>query len=410
MNKRRMISLLCAAALTAAGCSASGNSSSGTPEESSKAAAASSSAPAQDSRQEELKELTQKIEQMSRRIDELEEKVTTFSYDRHEIYDDTAVIDAYKKADSSSLTDEKDRYIYEQLTAAVKSVIKDGMTDYEKEKAVYDYIFAAANYNYKNLNPVVDDTVEDNSHTPYGFFHDHSVICVGYATTFKLFMDALGIECMIIHSTKQGEHAWNVVKIDNEWYHVDVFFDGGTHTPIYGAFNVTDSIKQQQGYPWNTGTQPEYPECTSLRCNPVVKGSKECKSVYDLPEHLAEIAGEGSTGVIFLRFPVPEDAGVYGYTQQIEGILSNITFDSKQISFKCFGDAESSSVYASVSAELPDDMTDPGEDDDSIPDDEDYRQAGIDYDRLAQELEKEFGSDVSFYFDEYMNDDSSFNN
>ena len=408
MYKRRIISLLCVFAVMAAGCTSSADSSSGAGEDSSAAAAPTAEAPAQDSRQDELEKLTLKLDEMSKRIDELEERLETFSYDRHEIYDDTAVIDAYKKSDCSALTDEKDRFIYDQLTAAVKTLIKDGMTDYEKEKAVYDYIFGGANYNYKNLNPVVDDTVEDNSHTPYGFFRDHSVICVGYATTFKLFMDALGIECKVIHSTQQGEHAWNIVKIDGNWYHVDVFFDGGTHKPLYGAFNVNDSIKRQQGYPWNNGPQEEFPECTSLKYAPVVRESKECKSVYSLPKQLAKIVNDENGGVLFLRFPVPEEAGVYGYQQQIDGILSNISFDSKQISYKCFADADSNSVYVSVSAEVPDDMLDSGENDDSVPDDTSFRRAGIDFDRLTRELNNEFGLDVNFYYEEDQYDDSSY--
>ena len=41
-------------------------------------------------------------------------------------------------------------------------------------------------------------------------------------------MGALDIPCKIIHSTENGEHAWNIVQLNGEWYHVDVTFDGGT--------------------------------------------------------------------------------------------------------------------------------------------------------------------------------------
>ena len=398
MNKSRITALLCAIAVTASGCAAAADSSSeGQTDSSSQTAAPAAEPAASDSRQEEFEELTHKLEQMTKRIDELEKRVKTFSYDAHDIYDDTAVIEAYKKSDSSSLEDEKDRFVYESLTAALKEIIKAGMTDYEKEKAVYDYIFKNANYNYKNLNPVVDDTVEDNSHTPYGFFRDHSVICVGYATTFKLFMDALDIECRIIHSTEQGEHAWNVVKIGGKWHHVDVFFDGGTQHPLYGAFNVTDELKQQQGYPWNTGSGPVYPECTSLEYNPVVREAKECKSIYELPKKLAEIGGEDGTGSAFFKLAVPEGAGAYGFCQQLDAILTNIAFESKQISYKCFADAGTGCCYISVSIEIPDDIILP--DDSDISDDPDYRYADIDYDRLSRDLYSAFGNEVTFYID-----------
>ena len=388
-------------AITASGCASSESSSSESQADSSSLAGAAE-APAQsvqndDSRQ--IENLSDQIEKLSKRIDDLEQKLKNFSNNVHEIYDDTDVIEAYKKSDSSALTDEKDKFIYDQLTATVKEIIRDGMSDYDKEKAVYYYLFKNANYNYKNLNPVEDDTIEDYSHTPYGFFHDHSVICVGYATTFKLFMDALGIDCDIIHSTEQGEHAWNIVKIGGEWHHVDVFFDGGQSEPLYGAFNVSDSVKQQQHYPWNTGETPDFPKCNSLKYNPVVKEAKECKSVYDLPKQIAEIGKDGNAGVIYVKLPVPEGAGLYGFSQQVENILSNIILENKQLCNKCFADPETGFCYAAIGVEIPKDL-DPDDDNrGDIPDDEDLRFADIDYDRLSEEVRTALGGEAEFNYD-----------
>ena len=84
-----------------------------------------------------------------------------------------------------------------------------------------------------------DESEDDESYNPYGFFHDHSTICVGNATTIKLFFDVLGIDSKIIHSTENGEHAWNVVKIDGKWYHLDVTFDGGAEAPDVCIFQRT---------------------------------------------------------------------------------------------------------------------------------------------------------------------------
>lgn len=407
MNNKKILAIICAAALAASGCAAADSSSEETSDAQAQSQAQSDSssravenaAPAQDSSAEQVKELSLKVEQLSKRIDELEGKVETFSYDCHEIYDDTAVIDAYKKSDSSSLTDEKDKFIYDNLTAALKELIKDGMTDYDKEKAVYDYIFKGANFNYNNLNPLDDDSVEDNSHNPYGFFHDHSVICVGYATTFKLFMDALGIDCMIIHSTEQGEHAWNVVKIGGEWHHVDVFFDGGNYKPLYGSFNVTDSIKELQGYPWNTGSGPEYPECTSLKYSPVVREAKDCDSIYDLPKLLKDITESGE--VLYIKLAVPEEAGLYGFSQQLDAIFANISFSGRQFSYRLMADPDTGACYAAMCVEKPEDYPDYEDEDpeDPIPDDRDVRPADIDYGKLTEGFSSTFGGEVSFCFD-----------
>ena len=207
---------------------------------------------------------------------DVDEKIGAFSGDVHPIYDDTSVVEAYKSGDSSNITDEKDKFILETASKAIEDNIKDGMTDFEKEKAVYDFVFAQSHYDDGNL-AAIPHTAEF-SHTPYGVLHDHQAICVGNATTFKLFMDMLGIECKIIHSTEQGEHAWNMVKIDDEWYHVDVTFDGGGMSPAYSQFNVTDAVKENGGYPWN---HDEFPTADSIKYSFVVQNAQKIDDFSD---------------------------------------------------------------------------------------------------------------------------------
>lgn len=57
-------------------------------------------------------------------------------------------------------------------------------------------------------------------------------ICEGYSTLFFELWKSAGIECKVIHgkanisknekTKKLGSHAWNAVKIDGEWYYLDV--------------------------------------------------------------------------------------------------------------------------------------------------------------------------------------------
>ena len=172
----------------------------------------------------------------------------------HEIYDDSAVIEAYKTGNTDKLN-AKDRFVYDKMVEVIDKVITDDITDYEKEKAIYDWQVKWVSYSSNNLNPITDGQSE--THTPYGVFRTHNAICVGNATTFKLFMDALEIPCMIIHSTQNGEHAWDVVQLDGEWYHVDVTFDGSSNgMPSYSYFNVPDSIKDDGSWPWDHSQIP----------------------------------------------------------------------------------------------------------------------------------------------------------
>lgn len=339
----------------------------------------------------DYEELSGKVEELSKQLTDLKEYIgENFTPSFHEIYDDTAVIEAYKKGDGSALTDEKDKYIFNSLTKAVKEIIKDGMSEYEKEKAVYDYIFKGTHFNYSNLNPVEDDTVEDNSHTPYGFFHDHSTICVGYATTFKLFMDALGIECEIIHSTQQGEHAWDLVKIDGDWYHVDIFYDGGEKTPLYGMFNVNDEIrKANSDYPWSIS---DHHECTSLKYNNMHMNAKKCKDVYGLPK-LMKDAVDKNDGILYAKLPVPKDVDATAYAEQIQNIFYSVSGWTYAVSAANYIDKDENTIY--VSASITEYEPEPDEPD---PDDEPVG-ADIDTVKLAEEFDKVFEGKVVYNTD-----------
>ena len=350
-------------------------------------------ASSQDAKDKEIEELTKQIELLSARVDDLEKKTAEFEFgeDYHEVYDDTAVVEAYKKKDASALTDKKDKYIYDCLVKAVDEIIKDGMSEYEKEKAVYDYIFYGRSFNNDQLNPVdMDEEGEgdDNSHNPYGFFHDHSTICVGNATTFKLFMDVLGIDCEIIHSTENGEHAWNIVKIDGDWYHVDITFDGGEQKPLYSNFNVTDAVKETGGYPWDPA---DFHECTATKYNYTLMNAKKQKDVYALPSLISKAIKDGESA-LYLTFDVPEDTDPVIYGSQITEIINMlnseryyfsvgepiVSEDKKQITV--------SIGINEVESEDPEDWPD-----DDVPDD--YKPS-IDYAKMQEAFEKEFGGEI----------------
>ena len=87
-----------------------------------------------------------------------------YSSEIHEIYDGTAVVAAYKNGDSSKLN-EKDKYVLNTTSKILKDKIQDRMTDYDKEKIVYDWLFHYATYDESSLAAISDD---NDNYTPYG--------------------------------------------------------------------------------------------------------------------------------------------------------------------------------------------------------------------------------------------------
>ena len=55
--------------------------------------------------------------------------------DIHDIYDDSKVVEAYQSGKTDGLN-EQEKYVLEKAKEVIKENIKDGMSDYEKEKAI----------------------------------------------------------------------------------------------------------------------------------------------------------------------------------------------------------------------------------------------------------------------------------
>lgn len=263
--------------------------------------------------------------------------------DVHEIWDDTEVVNAYLTGDDSKVTDERDRYVLERVREIIPEIISDDMTDYEKEKAVYDWQVKYVNFAEDSLAPVPDnDEDEDVSYLPYGVLKYREAICVGNATTFKLFMDCLGIPCMIIHSTEEGEHAWNLVQIDGDWYHVDITFDSlSGEEPMYAYFNVTDAVKEGMGYPWD---HDEFPEANATAYNYAYMNASEAGDVTDIPQLIKGQMEKGST-MIYLKCAEDDAYYIYSIVSAINDHLYNGYMDVISSVYGDDGDALVSIEY-----------------------------------------------------------------
>lgn len=105
----------------------------------------------------------------------------------------------------------------------VNKIISPGMSDFEKAKAIHDYMVTNIDYDYANY---LKDTIPDDSYNVIGALKNKYAVCAGYAKSFKLLCELSGLECTyVVGDTARGSHAWNQVKIDGKWYNVDVTWD-----------------------------------------------------------------------------------------------------------------------------------------------------------------------------------------
>ncbi len=128
--------------------------------------------------------------------------------------------------------------IMDPVVAAVRN-----KSNYEKIIAIHDNLV---------LNSQYDTTYERS--TAYELLTEGTAVCQGYADAFKLYMSMLDIPCAVISSDDMN-HAWNLVKLGGQWYHVDVTWDDPTpNSPGVTRYTHTllndDEIAQEDHYGW----------------------------------------------------------------------------------------------------------------------------------------------------------------
>lgn len=152
------------------------------------------------------------------------------------------------------LTAEETEYMQtESLKKAAEiagEVTDDSMSDYEKEKAINQYLCDNAAYNediYEYINE--DGSISEeaaikyvHSFTPYGVLCENFGVCESYAEAFLLIARAAGLEAVIETGTLENVgHEWNRVKIDGQWYTMDVTNNDMEILPN-SYFNLSDEL------------------------------------------------------------------------------------------------------------------------------------------------------------------------
>lgn len=151
---------------------------------------------------------------------------------------------------------EEAKTIFENGAQKALSKLDSSMNDVQKCLVLHDYICDAATY-----PDVFDDdgnVIDDNEiyHTAYGFFSDGNVVCAGYTLAYSYLLNRIGIETTYVTSEIMT-HAWNKVKINGNWYNIDLTFDdlsyGGNGTNTFGDMEHVFFMKSDEYFAGEAG-------------------------------------------------------------------------------------------------------------------------------------------------------------
>lgn len=122
---------------------------------------------------------------------------------------------------------EETEYVDDNLSTIISDMaLSEGATDYDKVKAVHDWICGNVKKG-KSVISEVDGKTEIATLTPYTAFKYGQASSAGYAGLAYKLLSKMGIQSAIIRGTEQGTNTkvWNLVKLDGMWYHMSIYED-----------------------------------------------------------------------------------------------------------------------------------------------------------------------------------------
>lgn len=128
-------------------------------------------------------------------------------------------------------TAESRRSEIEAAAAEILAGVDEGADQYAKVKYVYDTIIRTTDY---------DQSAPDNQNI-YSVFVGNRSVCQGYAKATQYLLNRLGVECTLVLGTvetgggqgiiaQQEGHAWNLVRVDGEYYYVDTTWGDASYS------------------------------------------------------------------------------------------------------------------------------------------------------------------------------------
>ena len=160
----------------------------------------------------------------------------TFSY---RYYADSTTVEMVPKYLFSK---DKIREHRQAMESRVKKLVRQAADLDEKGKELFIHDFIVENVKYDKLK-------KEYSHEIIGALGNGVAVCEGIAKAVKILCDELNIWCIIALSEANPDkgikyrHAWNVIRIDHQFYHLDATFDNTLSkdgTVRYDYVNLSD--------------------------------------------------------------------------------------------------------------------------------------------------------------------------
>jgi len=133
----------------------------------------------------------------------------------------------------------------------VSTYVNANMSDYEKALVLHDYLCETASY---------DESL--TIHEPSGVLLQKTGVCESFALAYQMLLSKADVENVYVEGYGGGTaHAWNMIRLEDDWYHVDVTWDEARTDRYYFGMNdtliershvITSRVPAAEGIKYNT--------------------------------------------------------------------------------------------------------------------------------------------------------------
>lgn len=147
-------------------------------------------------------------------------------------------------------TYEQYKYVRQEAKRIVSTLMPTELIEADKVRWLHDYVITHVAY---------DESM--TTFTAYEALKKGITVCQGYALLMQALLEEARIPSIVVEGQAGGTlHAWNMVQIDNSWFHVDATWDDPVpdkpNSVQYNYFMLSD-MEMQADHEWDTLKTPK---------------------------------------------------------------------------------------------------------------------------------------------------------